>query len=66
VSEPTLTETVQTNAALPKSTTIDGLSVEMHDLATVDEVAARQKATAAAKKSHRGLRFNKLVPPGAS
>ncbi len=61
----TLSEVVDEVARGPKSASVDGVSVEQHDLQTLNEVAGQQAANTAAKKTHRGLRFNKLVPPGA-
>lgn len=60
-----LTERVDEVASGPAAATIDGNSVQQHDLGTLDEVARRRQADRAARKPHRGLRFNQLVPPGA-
>lgn len=60
-----LTERVDEVASGPAAATIDGNSVQQHDLRTLDEIATRRQADRAVKKAHRGLRFNKIVPPGA-
>ena len=56
------------NAAVagPKSATTDGMTVESQpipDLIAADKYLASK---CAASSPTRGLRFNKLVPPGAS
>lgn len=64
--EPTdLTETISTAAAKPAKAASDGQSVDARPLAELIE-ADRYLAEKAARSSpKRGLRFNKLVPPGA-
>jgi len=60
-----LDETIRQNAAGPAKVAGDAGSVEQHSLA--DQIAADRYLASknAAKKPSRGLRFNKLVPPGA-
>ncbi len=60
-----LTDKIRENAQAPAKASSDGVSVEQHSLA--DQIAADKYLASkeAAKTKHRGLRFNKLVPPGA-
>lgn len=48
--------------AEPKSVTVDGVSVTKHSLS---ELIALDKHNAAKCAARRGIRFQKLVPPGA-
>lgn len=48
--------------AEPKSVTVDGVSVSQHSLS---ELIALDKHNAAKCAARRGIRFQKLVPPGA-
>lgn len=61
-----LEQTIRQNAEGPAKASGDSGSVEQHKLA--DQIAAdRYLCTKeAANSKKRGLRFNKLVPPGAS
>jgi hypothetical protein len=61
-----LQDKIQENAAGPAKVSGDAGSVEQHSLA--DQIAADRYLAAkdAAKKKHRGLRFNKIVPPGTA
>lgn len=56
---------IATSAAKPKRTTVDGTTTERRDLS--DELEGRRAAAAdkGVAKKHRGLRFNKLNPPGS-
>ena len=60
-----LEETIADNAKAPAKASGDAGSVEQHSLS--DQIAAAKFVAAkdATNKKHRGLRFNKLVPPGA-
>lgn len=61
-----LENTIRDNAQGPAKATGDAGSVEQHKLAdqiAADKYLASKEATRSKK---RGLRFNKLVPPGAS
>lgn len=49
----------------PKSATVDGVSVTQHSLPELIAAAKYLAAQKGAKQPHRGLRFTKLVPPGA-
>ena len=60
-----LQETIRENAEGPAKVTGDAGSVEQHKLS--EQIAADKHLASkdAVTKSKRGLRFNKLVPPGA-
>ena len=60
-----LTESIAESAAGPKRVRGDNLEVEVHPLP--DQIAADRyvKSNAAASRAPLGLRFRKLVPPGA-
>ena len=48
--------------AEPKSVTVDGVSVSQHSLS---ELIALEKHNAAKCAARRGIRFQKIIPPGA-
>lgn len=60
-----LDETIRENAQGPAKAAGDSGSMEQHKLP--DQIAADKYLASkdAAKSKSRGLRFNKLVPPGA-
>ena len=60
-----LDETIRENAAGPAKASGDSGSMEQHKL--TDQIAADRHLCSkdAAKSKTRGLRFNKLVPPGS-
>ncbi len=59
-------DTIRQNAQGPAKASGDAGSVEQHKLS--DQIAADKHLAAkdAVKKKHRGLRFNRFVPPGVS
>jgi hypothetical protein len=59
-----LEKTIRDNASGPAKASGDAGSVEQHKLA--DQIAADRYLSSkeAAERKKRGLRFNKLVPPG--
>jgi hypothetical protein len=61
-----LDDTIRDNAAGPAKVSGDAGSVEQHDLP--DQIAADRYLAAkdAANKKRRGLRFNKICPPGTA
>ena len=61
----TVEEAITENAKGPKRVQLGNQSVEQHSLA--DQIAAdnHAKANAASGKNHLGLRFVKIIPPGA-
>jgi hypothetical protein len=60
-----LDDAIAQNASGPAKASGDGHAVEQHKL--VDQIEADKYLAAkeAAKRPRRGLRFNKLIPPGA-
>ena len=58
-------DTIRENAQSPAKASSDGVSVEQHSLADQIEADKYLAAKDAVKSKSRGLRFNKLVPPGA-
>jgi len=60
-----LDDTIRENAEGPAKAAGDAGSMEQHKL--TDQIAADKYLASkeAAKSKRRGLRFNKLVPPGA-
>ena len=59
-----LDETIAENAQGPAKVTGDAGSVEQHPLPDQIEAAKFLASKEAAKQKQRGLRFNKIVPPG--
>ena len=63
--ETDLTETIRENAQGPSSATNDQGTFSQHNLRDQIEADRHLKGTEAAKsRPARGLRFNKLIPPG--
>lgn len=60
-----LDDTIKQNAEGPAKVTGDAGSVEQHSLKDQIEADRYLASKDAAKKKNRGLRFSKLVPPGA-
>ena len=60
-----LEDTIRENAAGPAKVSGDAGSVEQHKLTEQIEADRYLASKKAAKSKTRGLRFNKLVPPGA-
>ncbi|MEQ8785123.1 MAG: hypothetical protein RIC55_02455 [Pirellulaceae bacterium] len=63
MAEP-LDDTIRQNATGPAKAAGDAGSVEQHKLADQIAVDRYLESKEAAKSKKRGLRFNKLVPPG--
>lgn len=61
-----LKDKIRENAAGPASAEVDGQRVTQHNLKDQIEADRYAKSSEAVAKSGRGLRFSKLVPPGAS
>jgi hypothetical protein len=61
-----LKDTIRENAQGPAKAAGDAGSVEQHKIAEQIEADRYLSAKEAAKSKSRGLRFNKLVPPGVS
>jgi hypothetical protein len=62
----TLDDQIQQNASGPAKASGDAGSVEQHKLSEQIAVSKHLASKDAVTKKSRGLRFNKLVPPGAS
>lgn len=60
-----LDDTIEQNAKGPAKASGDAGSVEQHPLPDQIEAAKFLASKEAAQQPKRGLRFNKLVPPGA-
>lgn len=58
-------EQIQTDALGPKSVSTDGVSVSQRDLREQIEADRYLGDRTAVNTTRRGLRFSKLVPPGA-
>jgi hypothetical protein len=60
-----LQDTIRENAKSPARASGDAGSVEQHNLKDQIEADKYLASKSATKAKHRGLRFNKIVPPGA-
>ncbi len=60
-----LKDSIRDNAQAPAKMSGDAGSVEQHKLTDQIETAKFLASQDAVGKKNRGLRFNKLVPPGA-
>ena len=60
-----LNDTIRQNAQGPATASGDAGSVEQHKLSEQIEADKYLASKEAAKSKRRGLRFNKIVPPGA-
>ena len=63
---PTVSNSVATAIANPKEASADGVMVKSHSLPELIEAEKYLAAKAAAKKSHRGLRFSRVIPGGTT
>jgi hypothetical protein len=61
-----LDDTIRENAQGPAKASGDAGSVEQHKLSEQIEADKYLASKEAAKSKSRGLRFNKLVPPGSA
>lgn len=61
-----LRDKIAETASGPKRVRTDAGEVEAQDLASMIEADKYLSAKASASTTHRGLRLNKLIPPGAS
>lgn len=61
-----ITDAIRENASGPAKASGDQGSFEQHSIP--DQIAADRylAAKAAARKAHRGLRFTRIIPPGAT
>jgi hypothetical protein len=65
VADEQIADAIRENAAGPVKASGDSVSFEQHSIQ--DQIAADRylASKAASKKPHRGLRFSRIVPPGA-
>ena len=65
MSDETITDAIRQNAAGPAKASGDQGSFEQHSIQ--DQIAADRYLAGkrAATKPHRGLRFTRIIPPGA-
>ncbi len=65
MADETITDAIRENAVGPAKASGDSGSFEQHSIQ--DQIAADQYLASkrAATKPHRGLRFSRIVPPGA-
>lgn len=59
-------EDVSAAAAKPKAVKTDGTEVQSRDIGELIEAENFAAGTTAVKQANRGLRFNKLSPPGTA
>ncbi len=62
---PNLTDAIRENASGPASASGDSVSVSQHSLKDQIEADRYLASRAAVSRRHRGLRFSRVVPPGA-
>lgn len=60
-----ITEAILQAALSPKSSTVNGVTLQEHDLDQLMRVERHQAAKSAAARGDMGLRFSQIVPPGA-
>jgi hypothetical protein len=65
VPDDTITDAIRENAAGPAKASGDSISVEQHSIREQIEADRYLASKRAASKPHRGLRFTRIVPPGA-
>lgn len=65
MSDETIADAIKENAAGPAKASGDSVSIEQHSIQ--DQIAADRYLASkrAAAKPHRGMRFTRIVPPGA-
>jgi hypothetical protein len=61
-----LQEQIEDAANGPSEMTVDGMAVKQQPLGDLIRADRYLKSIAAAGKNHKGLRFNKIKPPGSS
>jgi hypothetical protein len=60
-----LGDKIESAASGPKTVKADGVEVTSHDLDKLIQADKHLAGKEAVAKPNRGLRFNKLVPPGS-
>ena len=65
MSDETIADAIKENAAGPAKASGDSVSIEQHSIQ--DQIAADRYLASkrAAAKPHRGMRFSRIIPPGA-
>ena len=65
MSDETIADAIKENAAGPAKASGDSVSIEQHSIQ--DQIAADRYLASkrAANKPHRGMRFTRIIPPGA-
>jgi hypothetical protein len=58
-------DTILTNSQQPKRASNDSGSFEQHSIQDQIEADRYRRSVAAAQNKRRGIRFSKIVPPGA-
>jgi len=66
MADKTLENIIRENAEKPARVTSDAGAVEQHSLRDLIEVDRYLSTKEAVEEKRRGLKFNKLVPPGVS
>lgn len=61
----TISEAIEQVGKAPKRTKVKGTEVEEHSLEDLIKAEQHVASKTAAKRNHMGLRFGKIVPPGA-
>jgi hypothetical protein len=57
---------IETAAENPQSANVDGVSVTQRSISELIEADKYLEAKKAARRKNRGLRYTKIVPPGAT
>jgi len=66
MSEPeTIADAISLLATGPKRTRVKSTEVEEHDIDSLIKADNHLKASSAGNRNHLGLRFTKMIPPGA-
>ena len=60
-----LSDRIEQLALRPKRMTVDGVSIEQPSIQEVVEAQKALDAQTASSRNHQGLRFQKIIPPGA-
>jgi hypothetical protein len=61
-----LESTIETAAENPQSASVDGVTVTQRSLSELIEADKYLQAKKASRRKNRGLRYTRIVPPGAN
>jgi hypothetical protein len=61
-----LENTIETAAENPQSASVDGVTVTQRSLSELIEADKYLQAKKASRRKNRGLRYTRIVPPGAN